>query len=95
MAYASAAVTDYRQRFAGTLPQPMWSAAALGRLLFLMSGYGLSVSAQRMIADSDYAREQLRLACTVDNQALQRLGVEMLSAIAHLNPTRNQTRRSH
>ena len=91
MAYANAAVTDYRQRFAGTLAEPLWSATDLGKLLFLMSGHGLSVSAQRMIADSDYAREQLRLACTTDDQALQQLAVEMLNAIAHLSRARNQT----
>lgn len=95
MAYATAAVTDYRHRFAGKVPEPSWSASDLGRLLFLMSRYGVSLSARRMIADCEYAREQLRLACTIDDQALQQVAVAMLSAIAHLNPARNPIRWSH
>ena len=37
-----------------------------------------------MLGDIAYAREQLRLACTLDDHALQQLAVDMLSNFTHM-----------
>lgn len=53
----------------------------LSAFTFLMAGHGRSVCASTMLRDPSYAREQLRLACTMDDQALQQLAVRMLIAV--------------
>ena len=57
------------------------NAESLPTFARLMSGQGRSICASMMLSDPGYARTQLRLACTLDNQALQQLAVKMLSAL--------------
>ena len=53
----------------------------LSSFMCLMSGHGRPVCASMMLSNPDYARDQLRRACTIDDQALQQLAVSMLSAL--------------
>ncbi len=88
MAYASTPSTDHRRTsgnyLAAPVPQSYWSATQLSSFTFLMSGYGLPVCSSMMLGDIAYAREQLRLACTLDDHALQQLAVDMLSNFTHM-----------
>ena len=66
--------------------QAYWEPELLSSFTFLMAGHGSPVCASMMIGDPEYARGQLRLACTYDDQALQQIAVEMLSSFAALKP---------
>ena len=67
-----------------------WNPELLSSFTFLMSGHGSPVCASMMLGDADYARVQLRLACTLNDQMLQQVAVEMLSAVTHLATNRNR-----
>jgi hypothetical protein len=86
--HASACAEDRRDLSTLSVPAYHWNVDLLSSFTFLMSGHGVPVCASMMLGDPEYAREQLRLACTFDDGALQQLAVEMLSAVAHLNPAR-------
>ncbi len=60
-----------------------WDPELLSSFTFLMAGHGTPVCASMMLGDAEYAREQLRLACTLDDHALQQTAVEMLSGFTH------------
>ena len=68
-----------------------WSPELLPSFTFLMSGHGVPVCASMMVGDAAYAREQLRLACTFEDQVLQQLAVAMLRPVAQLRPARSET----
>lgn len=72
---APAIATDTSRNFCYRNSKVMSSFASL------MSGHGRSVCASMMLSDPRYAREQLRLACTMDDQVLQQLAVKVLSAL--------------
>ena len=60
-----------------------WSPDSLQSFTFLMSGRGIPVCGSMMLGDPDYARAQLRLACTFDDPLLQQIAVGMLSNLAY------------
>ncbi len=61
-----------------------WNPELLSSFTFLMSGHGRPVCASMMLGDADYAREQLRRACTLDHHALQQIAAQMLGSLTHL-----------
>ena len=66
-----------------------WNPDLLASFTLLMSGHGAPVCASMMLGDADYAREQLRLACTLDDRMLQQTAVEMLGGLTHHATERN------
>ncbi len=60
-----------------------WNPESLSSFTFLMAGHGSPVCASMMLGDAEYATEQLRLACTLDDRVLQQIAVEMLSGFTH------------
>lgn len=78
---------DSRARLVAPVVLTSWSSGQLAMFTFLMSGHGLPVCASVMVGSTDYARQQLRLACTFDDQVLQQLAVGMLRHFTPTNPT--------
>jgi hypothetical protein len=76
---------DNQRRTAKTEPSRLcyWNPELLSSFTFLMAGHGSPVCASMMLGDAEYAREQLRLACTLDDRTLQQIAVEMLSGFTH------------
>ena len=64
-----------------------WDADVLSSFTSLMSAHGSPVCASLMLGDAEYARGQLRLACTLDHRVLQQIAVQMLGGFTHPNPT--------
>lgn len=86
-----------RQQYLSSLTHPeyFWSVDLLASFTFLMSGHGVPVCASMMLGDAEYARERLRLACTLDDHPLQQLALEMLGALSHLSPARQSAQWEH
>ena len=95
VAYATASFNasskDSRAYVGAPVPGTYWSAMQLSSFTFLMSGHGLPVCASMMLGDTAYAREQLRLACTFDDHALQLLAVGMLTHFTRMQSTPDKT----
>lgn len=66
--------------------QAYWDAGLLSSFTFLMAGHGSPVCASMMLGDAGYARMQLRLACTFEDEELQHLAVAMLRSSIHEAP---------
>lgn len=54
----------------------------LSRFAFLMAAHRMPVSVSMMAGDTGYLRQQLRLACTTDDDALQQLATAILRELA-------------
>ena len=86
MAPDIAPATD-RMRFgASPSQQGYWHPGLLSSFTFLMAEHGTPVCASMMLGDATYARSQLRLACTFDDEELQHLAVAMLRSSTHDAP---------
>ena len=62
--------------------QDGWSHQRLALFTFLMSAHRMPVCASMMLGDTHYLRQQLRLACTTDDEQLQQLATRMLHSLA-------------
>ena len=65
------------------------NAELLSSFASLMAEHGKPVCASTMLNNPKYARKQLRLACTMEDQALQQLAVKMLSALPQSTASRS------
>lgn len=83
MDYASTIINPLDTVKTGPSRLCYWDPAVLSSFTFLMSGHGSPVCASMMLGDAEYARERLRLACTLDDRELQQIAVEMLGGFTH------------
>ncbi len=58
-----------------------WNPRLLHGFTLHMAGHGRCVNETLMLFDAAYARSRLREACTLDDQGLQQMAVEMLSTM--------------
>jgi hypothetical protein len=87
--YASATSNRSHTEQFGPSRRCYWDPEMLSSFTFLMAGHGSPVCASMMLGDAEYAREQLRLACTLDDRMLQQVAVQMLSGFSHDATERN------
>ncbi len=78
MAPDTASITESTRFASAQYPLTYWDPGLLSSFSFLMAGHGSAVCASMMLGDAGYARMQLRLACTFDDEELQHLAVAML-----------------
>ena len=83
MARDTASVADRIRLDGSPSHQGYWDPELLSSFTFLMAGHGSPVCASMMLGDTGYARLQLRLACTFDDEELQHLAVAMLRSSTH------------
>ena len=70
-----------------TTPAPAcasyWNPQLLHTFSLLMAGQGCCVNASLLLCDTAYARQLLRRACTLRDQRLQQVAVDLLASMAH------------
>lgn len=70
-------------------PQPLgatyWNPRLLHTFSLLMAGQGCCVNETLLLCDARYARELLRRACTLQDQRLQQVAVDLLASMVHGN----------
>lgn len=69
--------------FAGARCVSYWNPQLLHSFSLLMAGQGCCVNESLLLCDAAYARDLLRRACTLQDQRLQQVAVDLLASMAH------------